>query len=164
MLVGLVVVVVVLLLLMLMLLLHIMLVMMMRHCRRCLRWLKIRAWIQPCSRVDSTKTGARPQRLQRWKALAQGRRCPQRRAERRHRSRRPCQQQRTATEHQLSNASRRWRPSVPPVTGSQARSGWGMSPATFPSWEQTPAMCWTEPFGLACSSRSPDEVAYFHRI
>ena len=54
-----------------------------------------------------------------------------------------------------------WRmtsPSTLPSSGSQARSGCGIMPATFRASLQRPAMAFTEPFGLASSSRRPSAV------
>ena len=49
-------------------------------------------------------------------------------------------------------------PSAEPSSASAARSGCGMSPATFPAAFITPAMARSEPFGFAGSSESPAGV------
>ena len=47
------------------------------------------------------------------------------------------------------------RPSFDPKSSSQARSGCGIIPKTFPSLLQIPAIFEREPFGLASSVVSP---------
>jgi len=46
-------------------------------------------------------------------------------------------------------AARSRRPSMPPVAGSQARSGWGIRPSTLPAALVRPATSPTEPLGLS---------------
>src|SRR5262249_62371361 len=47
------------------------------------------------------------------------------------------------------------RPSTPPSSGSQARSGCGIMPTTFRASLQMPAIACTDPFGFQPSSRAP---------
>src|SRR5690348_2693707 len=51
-----------------------------------------------------------------------------------------------------SRLSNRARPSVPPSSGSQTRSGCGMSPSTLRFSLRMPAMLRTEPLGLSPSA------------
>src|SRR5438270_8905061 len=44
--------------------------------------------------------------------------------------------------------SKSFSPSIDPVSGSTACSGWGISPNTLPAWLHTPAMSSWEPFGF----------------
>jgi len=61
---------------------------------------------------------------------------------------RPVISPRRRTGQPRAAASRR-RPSMPPVAGSQARSGWGIRPSTLPAALVKPATSPTEPLGLA---------------
>ncbi len=56
------------------------------------------------------------------------------------------------------------RPSALPRMGSQARSGWGIRPATLRAALQMPAMFCKEPLGLLCSVASPLALTYCQRI
>ena len=47
------------------------------------------------------------------------------------------------------------RPSIPPISGSQQRSGCGIMPSTLPSRLRMPAMFRLEPFGLASAVTRP---------
>src|SRR5437879_4370622 len=49
-------------------------------------------------------------------------------------------------------------PSVPPSSGSAARSGWGIIPRTLPPGLQIPAMLSSDPFGLASKEIWPSGV------
>ena len=61
----------------------------------------------------------------------------------------------------LSNMNR---PSVLPSTDSEARSGWGMRPATLRDTLQIPAMFSREPLGLDSSVIRPCASQYCQRI
>src|SRR6266545_3937299 len=49
-------------------------------------------------------------------------------------------------------------PSVPPSSGSAARSGWGIMPRTLPPGPQIPAMLSSDPFGFASEVIWPSGV------
>src|SRR5207244_5485440 len=65
----------------------------------------------------------------------------------------------TATRAKAWMAERRTAsPSSPPSTASQARSGCGIMPTTFPRALEIPAIFPSEPFGLAAAVTRPSEV------
>ena len=59
------------------------------------------------------------------------------------------QESETATPADRTSAPSRRSPSFDPVSSSLARSGWGISPTTFPTSLVTPAMSPSEPLGLS---------------
>src|SRR4030095_600854 len=59
-----------------------------------------------------------------------------------------------------SNDSNNLLPSSPPKRDSEARSGWGMRPNTFPARLQRPAMFFRAPFGLASDTTLPSSSQY----
>src|SRR5437870_10494019 len=69
------------------------------------------------------------------------------------------QRHHTATRARAWMAERRTAsPSSPPSTASQARSGCGIMPTTFPRALEIPAIFPSEPFGLAAAVTRPSEV------
>src|SRR5919201_3097975 len=54
------------------------------------------------------------------------------------------------------------RPSVPPSSGSAARSGCGIIPSTFPALLTIPAMLWADPLGFAAPTTRPSGRQYLN--